>query len=52
MLPGIWTSLQAGTLWHIMDGLGIPNNKPRKSLVKQTYDIDDNPIKTVEGNTM
>jgi hypothetical protein len=31
-----------------MDGLDILNDKPRKSLVKQTYDTGDNPIKTVE----
>ncbi len=30
-----------------MNGLDIPNGKPRKSLVKQTYDTGDNPIKTV-----
>jgi adenosine/AMP kinase len=30
-----------------MDGLDILNDKPRKSLVKQTYDTGDNPIKTV-----
>ncbi len=48
MMPGIWTSLQGGTLWHIMDGLDILNDKPRKSLVKQNYDTGDNPIETVE----
>jgi len=47
MMPGIWTSLQGGTLWHIMDGLDILNDKPRKSLVNQTYDTDDNLIETV-----
>ena len=31
-----------------MNGLGIPNDKPRNSLVKQTYDTDDNLIETVE----
>jgi len=31
-----------------MDGLDILNDKPRKSLVKQTYDTGDNLIKTVE----
>ncbi len=30
-----------------MGGLGIPNGKPRKSLVKQAYDTGDNPIETV-----
>ena len=30
-----------------MDGLDILNDKPRKSLVKQTYDTDDNLIETV-----
>lgn len=30
-----------------MDGLDILNDKPRKSLVKQTYDTGDNPIETV-----
>jgi len=30
-----------------MDGLGFPNGKPRKNLVKQAYDRDDNLIKTV-----
>ena len=36
------------TLLQIMDGLGIPNAKARKNLVKQTYDRGDNPIETVE----
>ncbi|MFZ2147750.1 MAG: hypothetical protein WAV28_11075 [Sedimentisphaerales bacterium] len=31
-----------------MDGLGFPNDKPRNSLVKQTYDTDDNLIETVK----
>ena len=31
-----------------MDERGIPNGKPRNSLVKQTYDTGDNPIETVE----
>ncbi len=31
-----------------MDGLDILNDKPRKNLVKQTYDTGDNPIETVE----
>ena len=31
-----------------MDERGIPNGKPRKSLVKQAYDTGDNPIETVE----
>ena len=30
-----------------MDGLDILNDKPRNSLVKQTYDTDDNLIETV-----
>lgn len=30
-----------------MDGLGFPNGKPRKNLVKQTYDTGDNLIETV-----
>jgi len=30
-----------------LDGLGFLNDKPRKSLVNQTYDTDDNPIETV-----
>ncbi len=47
MMPGIWTSLQGGTLRHIINGLGFPNGKPRKNLVKQTYDRDDNLIETV-----
>lgn len=29
-------------------GLGFPNDKARKNLVKKTYDTGDNPIETVE----
>jgi hypothetical protein len=30
-----------------MDEPDFPNDKPRKSLVKQAYDTGDNPIETV-----